>query len=174
MKIECNITDNYFNCFNEARGFALHKRKILKNRKAQSLSYIQTILIITLTIFLINLLINIGGYFNHNLMIGSLWLYLVTIIYLLFVIINIFYLYLIRKKQNFQTNLFIDEYGIGSDSFYDLKVVFDWDKIKAIIFGEYTITILTDTPCYLYLEIAKKDEIIKALKKYNKKDLIIK
>lgn len=33
LKIDTNISKNYFSCFDEARGIALHKKKVLKNKK---------------------------------------------------------------------------------------------------------------------------------------------
>ena len=57
----------------------------------------------------------------------------------------------------------IDDNGITNDSFQNIKMIFSWDKIKMMIVKKYSITILTDTSCYFFFDISKKDEIEKAL-----------
>ena len=49
-------------------------------------------------------------------------------------------------------------------------MIFSWDKIKGFVVGKYTVTILTDTPIYFYFNISKKDEILKAIEKYEPRD----
>ena len=52
-------------------------------------------------------------------------------------------------------------------------MIFSFDKIKCIVVGKYTVTILTDTPVYFYFDISKKEDIIEAIEKYGDKDKII-
>ena len=39
MKIETDISKKFFSRFDEARGIALHKKSILKNKNPKTLSY---------------------------------------------------------------------------------------------------------------------------------------
>lgn len=68
----------------------------------------------------------------------------------------------------------IDENGITDESYYGIKMILKWEKITGVVIGKHTITILTDTPVYFYFDIAKKEDVIKAIDKYGNKDLIIK
>ena len=52
-------------------------------------------------------------------------------------------------------------------------MIFNWDKIKAVVIKKYSVTILTDTNVYFYFDIKLKEDIIKCIKKYGSKTLII-
>ena len=52
-------------------------------------------------------------------------------------------------------------------------MVFNWNKIKGIVLGTYSITILTDTPYYFTFSIDSKEAIIRALVEYGYEDKII-
>ena len=54
-----------------------------------------------------------------------------------------------------------------------IKMTFNWDKVLGVVIGKYTVTILTDTPCYFYFKIDDKRKIIKVLEKYGEEDKII-
>ena len=171
MKISCNLSKKYFECFDEAKGVALHKRKILKSKSASCLSYMQEVFLIFLVIEFICFLLSFIGESRACLFVY--FLLTVDIIFFLFRIIRVFVGILLRKKQDFKGSIIIDENGITNTSYYKIKMVFSWPKIKAIVIKKYTVTILTDTPCYFYFDIAKKKKILEAVNKYHKNTLIL-
>ena len=110
---------------------------------------------------------------NYHFCILSFFLYLASVIYLIAMLVNILTIYRFRKKQKFNNTIIIDKNGITDESYYGIKMIFSFDKINAIVVGKYTVTILTDTPCYFYFDVKEKENIIKAIEKYNKEVRII-
>ncbi len=171
LKISCDLSKKYFECFDEAKGIALHKRKILKNKSVSCLSYMQEVFLIFLVIEFICLLLSLVA--SYSMCFFIYFLLTVDIIFFLFHIIRVFVGILLRKKQGFKGSIIIDENGITNTSYYKIKMVFAWPKIKAIVIKKYTVTILTDTPCYFYFDVAKNKKILEAVKKYHKNTLIL-
>ena len=89
MKIETNISKNYFARFDEARGVALHKKSVLKNRKSKTLSYTQSRLIVFIILFILSILSCFLPYFNLCLFILPWLMFLITFLYLIYIIIDI-------------------------------------------------------------------------------------
>ena len=75
--------------------------------------------------------------------------------------------------MQFSNTILIDKNGITDESYYGIKMIFNWSKIKGVVIGKRAITILTDTHIYFYFDISKKSEVIKAIEKYGNSDLII-
>lgn len=173
MKINSNISKNFMGCFDEARGFAMHKSKIIKSKKNNCLSYMQNKLIIYMTLIIISSILILSSCYDCNLLIIALLLFHGANIYLIITIISIISMYHFRKKNNFKNTIIIDKDGIIDESYYGIKMIFKWNKIIGIIIGKHTVTILTDTPCYFYFPISEKDNIIKAIDKYGDKSKII-
>ena len=173
MKIETNISKNYFARFDEARGVALHKKSVLKNRKSKTLSYTQSRLIVFIILFILSILSCFLPYFNLCLFILPWLMFLITFLYLIYIIIDITSVYIFRKRMQFSNTILIDKNGITDESYYGIKMIFNWSKIKGVVIGKRAITILTDTPIYFYFDISKKAEVIKAIEKYGNSDLII-
>lgn len=173
MKIDTNISRNYFSCFDEARGVALHKKSVLKNRKSKTLSYIQGKIIGFVLLFLLSLLFAFLCRFNCYMVWLPCLTYLITIIYAVQAVISTMGIYSFRKKRGFKNTILIDENGITDESYYGIKMIFKWEKITGVVIGKRAITVLTDTPVYFYFDISKKEDIIKAIEKYANKDLII-
>lgn len=171
MKIECTI-ENYFKTYNEAKGVVLSKKKILKSKSPKCLNYLTRNIIVILLIIVLAVLIP----FTTNICLISLIyiLILLEVITISLAITNYVTLYLYRKKRNFKSIITLNKEGLTDTSFQGIKMIFSWDKIKGIVIKKYSITILTDTSCFFYLDIRNKKDIEKALDKYASKDLIIK
>lgn len=171
MKIECTI-ENYFKTYNEAKGVVLSKKKILKSKSPKCLNYLTRYIIVILLIIVLAVLIP----FTTNICLISLIyiLILLEVITISLAITNYVTLYLYRKKRNFKSIITLNKEGLTDTSFQGIKMIFSWDKIKGIVIKKYSITILTDTSCFFYLDIRNKKEIEKALDKYASKALIIK
>ena len=82
-------------------------------------------------------------------------------------------LYKFRKEQGFDNTVTFSKEGMIDESFYGIKMTFKWEKVLAVVIKKYTITILTDTPAYFYFNITEKNNILKALEKYQVKDKVI-
>lgn len=173
MKIETNISKNYFLRFDEARGIAFHKKNILRNKQNQSISFIQTKGIFFILLLILSILFSYLPYYNPYLFMLPFLMFLITFAYLVSTIVELIGVYHFRKKQNFKNIILIDKNGVTDQSYYGIKMTFAWNKITGVVVGRRTVTILTDTPIYFYFDISKKDDIIKAVEKYGKRDLII-
>ncbi len=176
MKIETDLSNNYFACFDEARGIAFHKRKILKRRKYEGYSYMYSRLILFIWILILGVIF--AFICSKSNLCCKLWffipfIFVCDIAYLIITLINVFSLYHVRRKNNFKNNIKIDKNGITDESFYGIKMLFKWKMIKAVVIGKYTITVLTDTPVYFYFSNEDKHKIIEAVDKYANVDLII-
>lgn len=171
MKINCDISKQYFPCYDEAKGVALKKKQILKNKNAKVLSYMQQVL---LKFFLIAIL----NFFFAILLGDSYYPCFILIlilddIFVLFHFIETIKTYLIRKNQKFKNTIKLEESGLIDQSYFGIEMKFSWDKIKAVVIKKYSITILTDTPCFFYFDTSKKEKIKEIIKKYSPKTLII-
>jgi len=157
---------DFFNNFNESRGVALNKRKILKNRNSKCLTYLQGILIISLIIIFVSILLCRYKFYSISL------LYLLFL-YLLVEFFRIYLSYLFRRENDFKNVISFSKDGLTDNSFKNVKIHFEWNKILGVVIKNKTITFLTDTNIYFFFTIDNKDKILKLLKKYDKLDLII-
>lgn len=174
MKINTNLAKNYFACFDEARGFAVNKKRILKERKLVGFSYMEGKVFTLIIVMILSILLTLLH--KTNLCYLSIlipYLFMFGLFYFLVGLCNTINIYNMRKKNKFTNTVSFDKNGITDESFYDIKMMIKWDKIKAILIGKYTVTILTDTPIYFYFNKDDKDKVLKALEKYNYQDLII-
>lgn len=173
MKIESDVSKNYFLRFNEARGIVLHQKVVLKEKKSKVLSYIPSKLLMFCLFLVIGILVIYLCQFNFYLFTVGFWIILFGVFYLLAALAAIISSYYFRKNRNFRNTNLIDKVGIYDESFYGIRMLFKWDKIKGVVVGKYSVVILTDTPVYFYFDISKKEDILKCVHKYGKKDLII-
>ena len=173
MKIESDVSKNYFLRFNEARGIALHQKKVLKEKKSKVLSYIPSKLLVFILCLVIGILVIYLCQFNFYLCTVGFWIILFAIFYLFAALATLISSYYFRKNRKFNNINLIDKEGIYDESFYGIRMLFKWDKIKGVVVGKYSVVILTDTPVYFYFDISKKEEILKCVRKYGNKNLII-
>ncbi len=173
MKISSELSHSYCACFDEARGIAMNKKTVLKNRNPKCISYLQMKLLTFILLIVLAILLAGISYLSICFYIFSLLLILIATVYFIISIFLILSLYTYRLK--WQTNkVLMNKTGISGETCYGIKYSFKWDLITAVVIGKYSVTILTDTPCYFYFDISKKDEIIKAIEKYDNKNKIIK
>ena len=165
MKINSDISKDFFSLFDEARGIALRRKKILKNKSSKCLTYMQRKLLILSIMFVVSLFF----------LILCCWIVaLVAVVYLIHAITTIALVYFYRKDQDFKNTITIDKHGITDESYFGIKMTFRWEKITGVVIGKRTVTILTDMPIYFYFDISSKDDIIKAIEKYGDSKKIIK
>ncbi len=168
MKIKCDLSKNYFKIYNEAKTVARNKRIILQKHKIPNLSYgMETIFLSTLLLF-----VSLMFFLNQYLIMGIILLIL-DIGYVLYLILKYLIIYKMSQKVNFESTIILDKEGLTYSSFYDIKMIFKWSKIKAIVIQKYSITILTDTPIYFYLNKECLDDVLKEANKHGSKMLVL-
>lgn len=171
MQITSNLSKHFFHAYSEAKGVALHRSDIIKNKRANAFSYFQLAIMLFFLFFFFSItLLYVGGF--------CYWFVATVIVFfafafLAYTVIRYAATYDYAKKNKFKNTLTITEEGITDESFYGIKIFLNWSKVKAIVIKKYTVTILTDTPCYFYFEKAKKDKVVAEIQKHNKNILII-
>lgn len=170
MKIKYDMSKNYLKCYNEALGVATHKKKMMKNHHSKTHTYTYyggVYLLMVILIIVINYVsyITVGyGWMNHIMSYFGLLILLTIIIY--FILFGIRYYY---SRCRLEKGTFVfDEEGIKNNSYLGIEMLFRWNKIKYIVVKKHSITILTDTPVFFFMNIETKDELIKGIQKYKK------
>ncbi len=171
MKISFDKKKNYFKCFDEARGVAMNKNYILRTKKLNSFSYTDYMYFIFCILLFVSIIIICIK--NPDTKILGILFIVLDIIFLILTIISTYYMYFCRKKSP-SLEVIIDKEGITNFSYYNIKMVFSWDKIKAVVVKKNSITVLTDTPLYLYFDKSKESKVLKEIKKYKPEVTIIK
>lgn len=166
MKLDSKFTNNYFKCYNEAKGVAEAKSLILKKKDTAVTTHLQNIVFFSLIILLISIICLL---FKQQCL-----FYLIAFINMLYFFTNI--IYMLEKTitgPHIKGTTMITRDGIMNNSYQNIQMLFTWDLIKGVVIKKYTVTILTSTSCYFYFDISYKDKIIDTLEKYNKKKLLI-
>lgn len=173
MIVRTNIYNNFFACFDEARGIAMHRDSVISNHKSKCLSYMETKLFSFIIMLVLCLLLSFLGCFACSFKLLSQILYTFACLYFAVALITILRVYNYRKFQRFESSVVIDRHGITDESYYGIKMIFSWDKIKGVVVGKNTVVFLTDTPCYFYFNITELEKIVKLLTRYGQKRKII-
>ena len=169
MEIKTNMKKSYLRNYNEAKGIAVNKKRVLKHKTNKVPTYLTSALITVILLSMCTILFSIIDSSNIFKI-----LFLISLItYISYSILRTIWSVNFKKKQDFLNTIIIDENGITDSSFYNIKININWDKITAIVIKKYTITFITDTHLYFFFDISKKDEILKLVKKYSKENLVI-
>lgn len=172
MKIKASVGKHFFRCFDEARGIAVQKNKVLKEKNSSSLTYSQIQIAVFVIILFVGVIFMSMGESNSNgYVLGSIC-FLIGLGHIAICIASVIGYYNFRKKCS-NKPMIIDEKGIVDESFYGIKMMFEWKKVKGIVVSKNTITILTDTPIYFYFDRSKHKDIIELAEKYNVQDKLI-
>lgn len=148
---------------------AISKNWILKKKKCNNLGYIEKLILLALVLFVFA----VGLIMTGNIYMDFLARFFCFVIGILIVTIVLrIIMYFTRSRKVFKT--IIDEEGITDQSFYGIKMLFSWDKVKAIVINKHSIVVLMDVPMFLYFSLSLEEKITKALNKYDKTSLIIK
>lgn len=169
MEIKTNMKKSYLRNYNEAKGIAVNKKRVLKHKTNKVPTYLTSVLI---TITLLSICTTLFSIIDSS-NIFKLFFLISLIIYISYSILRTIWSVNFKKKQEFLNTIIIDENGITDSSFYNIKININWNKITAIVIKKYTITFITDTHLYFFFDISKKEEILKLVKKYSKENLVI-
>ncbi|MBR4262150.1 MAG: hypothetical protein IKQ35_02155 [Bacilli bacterium] len=172
MKIKSNLSVNFFTIYGDARGIARSKRRIIKTKSKLYLNYYLELIISFIA------LVVIGYYFFYSKnqvisLFAFIFLVILATIYI-FRIFSVVATYEYRYRNNFISSITVGERGIIDESFYEIKMLFKWNKIKGVIVGKHSVVILTDTPVYFYFNRRDSHKIIKAIERYHKNIMILK
>lgn len=169
MEIKTNMKKSYLKNYNEAKGIAVNKKRVLKYKTNKVPTYLTSALITITLLSLCTILFSIIDTSN----IFKTFFLVSLIIYISYSIIRTIWSINFKKKQKYLNTIIIDENGITDSSFYNIKININWNKITAIVIKKYTITFITDTHLYFFFDISKKEEILKLVKQYSKEHLVI-
>ena len=171
MKIKSNMKDNFLSIYNEARGIARHKKRVIKTEKINHLNFLEEIVLYYSIIMLM------GVYIIDSPMLLNTYGYILIalgLFYLLYNTVRIYEGYKFRKKQNFVSTIIINEKGITDrTSFEGIEILFKWKIIEAVVIKKYAVVILTKKKIYFYFDIKNKESIINEIKKHKKNIKII-
>lgn len=169
MEIKTNMKKSYLRNYNEAKGIAVNKKRVLKHKTNKVPTYLSSVLI---TIILLLTCTILFSQIDSSNIFKNIFL-TILITYTSYSIIRTIWSVNFKKKQNYLNTIVIDENGITDSSFYNIKININWNKITAIVIKKYTITFITDTNLYFFFDISKKEEILEQVKKYSKENLVI-
>ena len=147
MKLKTKITKDFYKYFDESRGIAIQKRKVLKNKNSSCLTYTQ----IQLTVFVIMLVVGLlfmllGKVDYRGYIIGSV-VFILSLCYIVGCIASVIGYYNFRKSCS-KKGLVVDENGVTDESFYGIKMTFSWKKILGIVITKNTI----ENSYFLYVD----------------------
>ena len=77
------------------------------------------------------------------------------------------------KNKDHAGILEFNEIGITDISNTGIIVTMPWEKIEALVLGKYTATFITSEQLFYFINVSTKENVLKAVKKYNNKLLII-
>lgn len=173
MKIEYNMNDNYLKCYDEAQGIISNKKKLYKNPKKRIKSYLLNGIIFNIEMFLMFLILKVMEFYGDNSNVFAILILSITfftdIIYFLGFFIN----YSMLKNKEHAGILEFNEIGITDISNTGIIVTMPWEKIEALVLGKYTATFITSEQLFYFINVSTKENVLKAVKKYNNKLLII-
>ena len=169
MEIKTNMKKSYLRNYNEAKGIAVNKKRVLKHKTNKVPTYLSSVLITIILLFTCTILFSLID--SSNIFKNIFLTILIT--YTSYSILRTIWSVNFKKKQNYLNTIVIDENGITDSSFYNIKININWNKITAIVIKKYTITFITDTHLYFFFDISKKEEILEQVKKYSKENLVI-
>ena len=113
MKLKTRITKDFYKYFDEARGIAIQKRKVLKNKNSSCFTYTQIQLIVFIIMLIVGLLFMLLGRINYKgYVVGSV-VFLLALCYIAACIVSVVGYYNFRKNCS-KKGLVVDENGVAN------------------------------------------------------------
>lgn len=185
--IEYDLRDSYALIYDEAYGVAKKRKKLLKNPRTKTHTYLSVTIFRLLLILFLDILALIylksQGYTDifyfiyynqqYSLDIIGVICILMPLLYLVLAINIIMFIIRINIRRKKLVGSFkLSKEGLTDSTFKGIKILFEWERIKMVVIKKYSIIILTDTPIYFFVNKEIENKLIKSLKKY-KKDIKI-
>ena len=141
IKIDTDLSNDFFDIYNEARGIAMNKKRILKHKKICGMNYVSYLFIIFIVIFIVNLFL-ILRFKDFYLYFFSLFVIIADIIGFVLGLSRIGINYMYKKRNKFISTVFINRRGITDvSSFNDIELLFLWKRVEGIVIGHYSLVI---------------------------------
>ena len=170
MKINYDMNENYFNCYNEAQGIFANKNILIKNPKKKIQGYIQT----GLTLLIYSMIILLFWIFDvvrtgHDTVSNIIFvLHIMICTFFIIYFANFCIVYRIEKKKKHSGTLEITEKGITDFADEGTVVTVKLEDIEFIAIKKYTITLVLNTHFIFFININQKDKLLEEIKKYRK------
>lgn len=175
MRIKYDMNSNYFKCYNESQGIITKREEIIKNPKIKLQGYLERGIIYLILVCFVIAFTAISSYIiTESLDVRRLIeMTCVLLGFMAFYFAMFFVSYSVENKKIHSGELEVDAEGIKDFSDSGMIIGFGWNNIKAVVIRKHTISILTDSPIYIFMDIEYKDRLLLAIERYNKDLLII-
>ena len=169
MKFRYDITDNYFQVFNESQGIVTFKSELEKNPYkvdtylGKCFSYGKFVLISGIICFLLNLI-------NSEWFISEISMFLFAILTAFEVgLLVVFFLSYFQNKKIFHSGeIKFDKNGILDTSDSGVRIGVDWGLVDLVVVKDKIIVLLTKTNFYFHFDEELIDKVLEAVNKYHK------
>ena len=173
VKIKTDLSNNFFDIYNEARGIAMNRKRILKKKKNIPLHYINFIFYSFIIIFVLSLIMLLQHY-SLLFVRYALFIIILDLLFYFYGLFRIYINYWCKRKNNFISTVLINKKGITDlSSFKNIEILFKWDRVDAVVVGDLSVVILFKRGIYLYFDIRDKKKIIDGIKRFKRSILII-
>lgn len=175
MRIRYDNKKNYFKHYNISQGIIQSKGEIINNPQNKVSGYIGKGIYFLIFILLIFLASKILKHFFTNkiifnvISISSVVFLVLTALYFLMFIFG--YLSEIKKSKSGQ--LIIDKEGIKCLTDDGIMTGVKWEKILGVVIINSTITIITSSPFFFFVDISLKDKLLTTINDYKKNIKVI-
>ncbi len=173
--IDYDLTDSYVLIYDEAYGVARKRKKLLKNPRTNTYTYLGITMFRLFLVILINLIC-----YGYVCFVGhSYWLSMILVfipflyLYLVFDIM-IFTVKITCRSKRLKGSLKINKEGITDSTFDGIKILFEWKRIKMVVVKKYSVIILTDTPIYFFVNKDVEKQLIREIKRFRSDITIVK
>lgn len=172
MKIKYDLSKNFFKTYNEINGIISLKKKILEEKNVKIKGFIRQlfdiIIYCDISIFAFVCFLDLCGFNIANF---SLLFDLAVLIFL--VVMYHMHLFFIQYRKNKEL-LHIGELEINSEGIVDksdsgLSVSVIWSQIEALVISKNAIVFIVKNSLWMiFINNECKNQLLKAIKKYNK------
>lgn len=170
MKIKYNLEYNYFEFYNEAQGIINFKQSVYKNEYKPIKSYTSNGLpIIKYTIIffiLLMILMLIKKSWLLTKIIGFIFAALFAITFIYYIIFITFYNS--EKNRCHHGELTINKNGVLDTSDDGIRIGLPWHLIEALIITDKIVCFTSKTMTFFFIESTHVDEVLEAIKTYQK------
>lgn len=173
VDIEYDLSDGYVIMYDEAFGVARKRKKLLKNPRTKTYTYLGVTTCKLLLFVLINIicfmLYKHYGYSSYICM----FCVIVSIFYLLLAINLVLFIIRVTVRKGKPKGSFkLSKEGLTDSTFSGIKILFEWSRIKMVVIKKYSIVILTDSPIYFFVNKEVEKKLIQGIKRF-KSDIVI-
>lgn len=167
VNIYYDLRESYISIYGDVYGVVKKKRRYLNNPYTKSHSYF------TLTIFrlIFILIINIFCFMSFAKY-GCTGLTCVVmcclpiLYFILAVNIIMFMIKVSCPSKRLKGHFKLDKEGLTDYTDDGIRVLFEWKRIKLIVIKKNAIVILTDTPCYFYVNPELEKQLVGGIRRF--------